>query len=114
MNSTDPEMDNKDAGATDHVEELHDVKTVSATNDPPKAKPRRMNRRQLEQGSKIGRNAPCHCGSGVKYKKCHLLKQQKDIQKQLEMRRQVDEFTEKVSKGESQEKEVSQGSDSEL
>jgi preprotein translocase subunit SecA len=22
---------------------------------------------------KIGRNAPCHCGSGKKYKKCHLL-----------------------------------------
>lgn len=23
----------------------------------------------------IGRNEPCHCGSGVKYKKCHLEKQ---------------------------------------
>lgn len=23
---------------------------------------------------KIGRNAPCHCGSGYKYKKCHLVK----------------------------------------
>ena len=22
--------------------------------------------------SKIGRNDPCWCGSGVKYKKCHL------------------------------------------
>ncbi len=22
--------------------------------------------------SKIGRNDPCHCGSGQKYKKCHL------------------------------------------
>jgi SEC-C motif len=21
--------------------------------------------------AKIGRNAPCHCGSGLKYKKCH-------------------------------------------
>jgi preprotein translocase subunit SecA len=25
-------------------------------------------------GDKIGRNDPCHCGSGKKYKKCHLLK----------------------------------------
>jgi len=24
-----------------------------------------------EQGEKIGRNDPCHCGSGKKYKKCH-------------------------------------------
>ena len=23
---------------------------------------------------KIGRNAPCPCGSGKKYKKCHLIK----------------------------------------
>jgi hypothetical protein len=22
-------------------------------------------------GSKLGRNDPCHCGSGLKYKKCH-------------------------------------------
>lgn len=24
---------------------------------------------------KFGRNDPCPCGSGLKYKKCHLLKQ---------------------------------------
>ncbi|SMF53123.1 SEC-C motif-containing protein [Tistlia consotensis] len=24
------------------------------------------------QGPKLGRNDPCHCGSGKKYKKCHL------------------------------------------
>jgi hypothetical protein len=24
--------------------------------------------------AKIGRNDPCHCGSGQKYKKCHLAK----------------------------------------
>jgi uncharacterized protein YecA (UPF0149 family) len=23
------------------------------------------------EGPKIGRNDPCHCGSGKKYKKCH-------------------------------------------
>jgi preprotein translocase subunit SecA len=26
-------------------------------------------------GQKIGRNDPCYCGSGKKYKKCHLLQQ---------------------------------------
>ena len=25
-------------------------------------------------GQKVGRNDPCHCGSGKKYKKCCLLK----------------------------------------
>ena len=25
-------------------------------------------------GAKVGRNDPCHCGSGKKYKKCHMLK----------------------------------------
>jgi hypothetical protein len=24
-------------------------------------------------GEKLGRNDPCYCGSGKKYKKCHLL-----------------------------------------
>ena len=27
-------------------------------------------------GRKIGRNQPCHCGSGLKYKRCHLRKDQ--------------------------------------
>jgi preprotein translocase subunit SecA len=26
-------------------------------------------------GAKIGRNDPCYCGSGKKYKKCHYLQQ---------------------------------------
>jgi preprotein translocase subunit SecA len=26
-------------------------------------------------GQKIGRNDPCYCGSGKKYKKCHYLQQ---------------------------------------
>ncbi len=28
-------------------------------------------KRQAKAGAKIGRNDPCHCGSGKKYKKCH-------------------------------------------
>ena len=32
----------------------------------------------------IGRNDPCHCGSGKKYKKCHLEKdERKDSKKRL-------------------------------
>ncbi|WP_443020078.1 SEC-C metal-binding domain-containing protein [Sphingobium sp. Cam5-1] len=26
----------------------------------------------LERPAKLGRNDPCYCGSGKKYKKCHL------------------------------------------
>ncbi|MEE8519384.1 MAG: SEC-C metal-binding domain-containing protein [Dehalococcoidia bacterium] len=26
---------------------------------------------ELTQGRKVGRNEPCPCGSGKKYKKCH-------------------------------------------
>jgi preprotein translocase subunit SecA len=32
----------------------------------PRAAPR------TPTGQKIGRNDPCYCGSGKKYKKCHL------------------------------------------
>ena len=28
-------------------------------------------KRQAKAGNKVGRNDPCHCGSGKKYKKCH-------------------------------------------
>jgi hypothetical protein len=31
----------------------------------------------------LGRNEPCHCGSGKKYKKCHLLKDEEKERKQL-------------------------------
>ena len=32
---------------------------------------------------KIGRNDPCHCGSGEKYKKCHLPKDNADRSAEL-------------------------------
>ena len=32
----------------------------------------------------IGRNDPCHCGSGKKYKKCHLESDEKTDRKQRE------------------------------
>ncbi|HBU06623.1 MAG TPA: preprotein translocase subunit SecA [Candidatus Magasanikbacteria bacterium] len=32
---------------------------------------RALSKPKNEEGNKIGRNDPCHCGSGKKYKKCH-------------------------------------------
>lgn len=32
---------------------------------------REINDQQLMQTPKLGRNDPCHCGSGKKFKKCH-------------------------------------------
>jgi preprotein translocase subunit SecA len=40
---------------------------------PAVAAPRPVPR--TPNGQKIGRNDPCYCGSGKKYKKCHLLQQ---------------------------------------
>ena len=34
--------------------------------------------------SDIGRNDPCHCGSGKKYKKCHLEKDENANRKERE------------------------------
>ena len=33
---------------------------------------REYKREPLKVGTKIGRNEPCPCGSGKKYKKCHM------------------------------------------
>jgi len=41
--------------------------------------------------SKFGRNDPCHCGSGKKYKKCCLSKTYTEVAKKI--------FTEKGLKG---------------
>jgi len=38
---------------------------ISSTGVPVMAKPRD------DSGHKVGRNDPCPCGSGKKYKKCH-------------------------------------------
>ena len=44
--------------------------TASAVLAPPSAQPRQEQRVASEE-EKIGRNDPCWCGSGKKYKKCH-------------------------------------------
>lgn len=115
MDSTVETVDMKDENATDYIEESkEDVETVDATNDLSKVKHRKINSRQLQKVVEPGRNQPCPCKSGKKYKKCHLLMQQEQISKQAEIRRQVDEFTKKSSGSESAEKEVSQENNQEL
>jgi len=115
MDSTVETIDVKDENATDHVDESVEMsEPVDATNDPPKVKPRKINSRQLEKAPKIGRNQPCPCGSGKKYKKCHLVTQREKMQKDQEIRRQVDEFTKKSSESKSEEKEIPQENNQEL
>ena len=46
-------------------EENGDVQVLDRPNDKPKSKP------VVRHTQKIGRNDPCHCGSGKKYKHCH-------------------------------------------
>ncbi|HRY28498.1 MAG TPA: SEC-C metal-binding domain-containing protein [Elusimicrobiota bacterium] len=36
-----------------------------------------------EMAGTLGRNDPCHCGSGKKYKKCHLPQDEEAERKQL-------------------------------
>jgi preprotein translocase subunit SecA len=47
--------------------------TPSAAATPAVPVPKPASR--TPAGEKIGRNDPCYCGSGKKYKKCHLLQE---------------------------------------
>ncbi len=49
--------------------------TPSLPGSAPPAVPRPAPAPRTPTGEKIGRNDPCYCGSGKKYKKCHLLQQ---------------------------------------
>ena len=42
-----------------------------APSPQPRAPSQRPAQPVMRTGPKIGRNDPCHCGSGLKYKKCH-------------------------------------------
>ena len=41
------------------------------TGEPQEQVPAAVQQRRLEENEQIGRNDPCWCGSGKKYKKCH-------------------------------------------
>jgi len=43
----------------------------SAPNTPPTGLNLAQQKVKDEEGNKVGRNDPCPCGSGKKYKKCH-------------------------------------------
>ena len=98
MNLTDPSTDVKDKNATDNIEEPSKfTKTVSATNNPSKIKPKKINHKQLKKQLKVGRNELCSCGSGKKYKKCCLIKQQEQSKNKLETIKILDNFKESQS-----------------
>src|SRR5215212_4313191 len=46
---------------------------------------------------KIGRNDPCPCGSGKKYKQCHLPLEEAAQAEQLRLRRAVDTLLPKIA-----------------
>lgn len=50
-----------------------DAAIDEATRDMPEPQPveKVLGPRRRLAKAKIGRNDPCHCGSGMKYKKCH-------------------------------------------
>ncbi|MFH1935153.1 MAG: PBPRA1643 family SWIM/SEC-C metal-binding motif protein [Pseudomonadota bacterium] len=48
-------------------DKLEDISEVQRLLNPPKPK---------QAGPKVGRNDPCPCGSGKKFKKCCMAKQQ--------------------------------------
>ncbi len=80
---------------------LTEVTIMDTEVDPePKKKPekklKRVSSRQLKKQPETGRNAPCPCGSGSKYKKCCLIKRQEYFEKQAEIEKQVEELIEKT------------------
>jgi preprotein translocase subunit SecA len=48
-----------------HADYEEALAEADAETQPPKAQP------FVRQGQKVGRNEPCPCGSGKKYKQCH-------------------------------------------
>ena len=54
-----------------HQEEPEAEKRLAIFDEPPAPQP-------IVLGPKLGRNDPCWCGSGRKYKKCHLAQDEKD------------------------------------
>jgi hypothetical protein len=45
---------------------------------------KKFNRRPPASATQLGRNDPCWCGSGKKYKQCHLKSDQKYISRALD------------------------------
>ncbi|WOI38487.1 preprotein translocase subunit SecA [Alteromonas sp. CI.11.F.A3] len=54
----------------DNVSKQFEHENASATEAPPEAASDKV-RTEVRDGPKVGRNDPCPCGSGKKYKQCH-------------------------------------------
>ena len=54
----------------DNVPKQFEHENASATQAPPEAASDKV-RTEVRDGPKVGRNDPCPCGSGKKYKQCH-------------------------------------------
>jgi hypothetical protein len=70
LDPEDPEV--RHAIVERHIDEL--VESLPAPVQPPREEPPRREELPIpivEHAPKIARNAPCPCGSGRKYKKCH-------------------------------------------
>jgi preprotein translocase subunit SecA len=59
----------------DTVESRGEAPLENRRTSPARGAPSRAAAPRAADGSKVGRNDPCPCGSGKKYKKCCLLKQ---------------------------------------
>ncbi|HUF96273.1 MAG TPA: preprotein translocase subunit SecA [Acidimicrobiia bacterium] len=61
----------------DAVKYLFHVQLAQPASQPKRVEPNPTGGKRQQQAvsDKIGRNDPCPCGSGKKYKKCHLLKE---------------------------------------
>jgi preprotein translocase subunit SecA len=46
---------------------------TSPSGAPPRPAAKAAPAPRTATGEKVGRNDPCYCGSGKKYKKCHYL-----------------------------------------
>lgn len=55
-------------------------------------------REPIVAGPKIGRNKPCICGSGKKYKKCCLIKMQKQIETERKKKEEMEEIFDGLDK----------------
>ena len=58
-------------GATDRVKAVEKIQTSQPSSQQAKPNPKPSYEQQPKRTNKVGRNDPCPCGSGKKYKHCH-------------------------------------------
>ena len=52
-------------------QEIHETSSSALLNEDPVSEPLATQTPVVRRGTKVGRNDPCPCGSGKKYKQCH-------------------------------------------